>query len=177
MKRLALYFTLVCLAAAVQAQNNSLGSSGYYAELGSGIGVWSLINSKTDFTTRDIIITNGYDLNDRFSVKFPLTFSSGMFKTENEKRHEMCMAVGTGVGYNFIVKPSYRWQVTIETGYSWDKNWEFSYYDAAGKCYLGAREDRINGILGVGIRLIDSDAKGSPNYLTPYFTIGFRINN
>ena len=102
-----------------------------------------------------------------------------MFETGNEKQHETNLSIGSGVGYNFAMKADYRWQVAVEAGEILGKDaaWNYFYYDAGGKCYLGARENRINGILGLSVRQFFPNAKGSPNYLTLYLTIGFRINN
>jgi hypothetical protein len=89
--------------------------SKYYVELGSGIGLTSLNDSKTNFATRDLIASFGYDLSPKFTVRLPLTLSVGLFENgKNNTSYQTNGTIGLGAGYNFIVRDGYRWQLSAE---------------------------------------------------------------
>jgi hypothetical protein len=177
---------LIALMAAVLTNCNlafaqELFPSKYYVELGSGLGIASLNDSKTNFATRDLTASFGYDLSSKFTVRLPLALSVGLF--ENGKKNTSYQTNGTiglGAGYNFIVRDGYRWQLSAEAGHTLKGKsdaWKYFYYDVSGKFYLGEPGKRTNAFVGIGIRQYISEIKASPDYVVPYLSLGFRLNH
>lgn len=174
------YFALfLCLTVSTFAQEKF--PSKYYVELGSGIGLASLSDSKINFATRDIIASFGYDLSPKFTLRLPLALSLGLFENgKNNTSYKTNGTIGLGAGYNFIVRNNYRWQLSAEAGNtlkSKSDDWKFFYYDVSGKFYIGELGKRTNAFVGIGIRQYISEIKNSPDYVVPYLTLGFRLNH
>ena len=156
--------------------------SKYYVEIGTSIGIMSLNDSDYELSTRDLSVSFGYYVSKRFSAKIPFMLSTGLLKNDklNTKSYDATGAIGLGVGYNFILKPTYKIQLSGEVGNTLSKSndkWSFFYYDAGCKLYLGETSNRSNAIVGLGIKQMFFDEKQSTNYLVPYVSIGFRLNS
>jgi hypothetical protein len=153
----------------------------YYVEIGSAIGLMSLNDSDDELVTRDFAVSFGYDFSKRFTAKIPLTLSTGLFKNDKSgvKSYETTGTIGVGAGYNIVVKPSYKLQLSGEIGNTLsgdDDKWNFFYYDAGCKFYLGKTTDRVNAIAGLGVKQMFTDEKSSVDFAVPYVSIGFRLN-
>lgn len=153
----------------------------YNVELGTSFGITSLNQSKVEISTRDLNVSFGYDINNRFTVRIPLILTTGLFKnTEaNIKDHRVTGTVGLSAGYNALVNPMYRIQLAGEFGHTLNRKddpWSFFYYDAGGRLYLGETKDRANAVIGIGIKHTLSDSKSRDGFLIPYVSIGVRLN-
>lgn len=118
-------------------------------------------------------LSAGYQFDSSFSLFFPVTWTTGLFKAGDAKTYATTGQLGVGLGYSPLHTRSDRLELSLKGGSTLGGDWQYLYYD----CGLRWQSDVIWKPLsvGAGVRYYDCYGGGFRDYCNFYISVGIRI--